>query len=1310
MKKFYKTVLIIIILLSSVLGFSQTSEMVSGQVRDSISNEPISQATVILDGIRKDKKITYYCITDEYGFYLFSGVEPGSYMISAEAEGYYPSNIITIEILFNQTINIDFLLLKIAPILISATPGHREITLEWEHIQYPYSNNFIGGDPNYPLWTIYIGEAKIDGVDMEAGDEIRIVDGNILVGVFTLDQVCTPSNQFGNDLIAFSVFENGVQGYTPGNNFTFVAWDESSNRETTYFEYNFSDPYGDAWTGDVFPIGEGQYSMAELSFCSIPTYSNIYYEDGTLIAEFVWSTSFTDNNVIPGQEYCYYIKQRFPNGQLSLPSNILCATPLSSILGELTGIVSDILFNPIKDALITIDGTTYNTTSGEDGTYLIEDIEPGNYTATASSQGYEPVIHNFTAIAGETSIVDFSLNAFQSHNLVVGYQFVSTRIIPENPDLLSVLEGNLNENLDFVRNSSGQTLRKIGPNWVNGIGDWITTEGYIFRMNAGDQLNFHGGLVACNEPIYLYSGYQFVSYLPCFSMDALEAFSSIVNENLDFIRNSQGQILRKIGPNWINGIGDCNSGEGYLVKMLAADVLIYPSSSLFTCGDPFTDPRNEQIYLSVQIGDQCWMAENLNIGYLIPGNQDMTDNGVIEKYCYAYDNSACDEKGGLYQWDEMMQYKTIQGEQGICPDGWYIPSDEDWKILEGTVDSQYPVGDPVWDIEGWRGFDVGLNLKFISDWFSFGNGTNDFGFSALPGGYRMNDGNYSGYSTSAYFWSSTEKGNDYAWSRALFYSNNDVNRNDYEDIFFYSNDNENPSDYDGLGFSVRCIKNETTVLSGFMTSNLNDNSSGKGYIVEMPTDDVLIYPSSSTFNCGTPFTDPRNEQIYLSVQIGDQCWMAENLNIGDLIPGNQDMSDNGVIEKYCFANDNRACDEKGGLYQWDEMMQYTTIQGEQGICPDGWYIPSDEDWKILEGTVDSQYPVGDPVWDIEGWRGFDVGLNLKFISDWFSFGNGTNDFGFSALPGGYRMNDGNYSGYSTSAYFWSSTEKGNDYAWSRALFYSNNDVNRNDYEDIFFYSNDNKNPQDYNGLGFSVRCIRDESSASLRSMTSNLNDKNSNKLKHLEKQILKTDYFTFNGGNPAESVYTLYIEGLEIGDEIAAFDGDILVGAMKINSQEAFDNDLPVFSTLNSGKGYTPGNPIICKVWNKKENQEYNLTNFTFSNPYGDAWTENVFPSADGEYSLLNFSKSGISDENMRNDISIYPNPTTGIITIGNLARTGKVWSIEITDITGKIVFNSDISDNSSSIKIDLSQLEKGVYFLNLNGKDFNQVNKIVIQ
>jgi len=76
-----------------------------------------------------------------------------------------------------------------------------------------------------------------------------------------------------------------------------------------------------------------------------------------------------------------------------------------------------------------------------------------------------------------------------------------------------------------------------------------------------------------------------------------------------------------------------------------------------------------------------------------------------------------------------------------------------------------------------------------------------------------------------------------------------------------------------------------------------------------------------------------------------------------------------------------------------------------------------------------------------------------------------------------------------------------------------------------------------------------------------------------------SEYFKFNGGNPADPVYSLYVEGLEIGDEVAAFDGDILIGVMKINSQNAFDNDLPVFSTINSGQGYNAGNPINLKVW-----------------------------------------------------------------------------------------------------------------------------------
>ena len=159
--------------------------------------------------------------------------------------------------------------------------------------------------------------------------------------------------------------------------------------------------------------------------------------------------------------------------------------------------------------------------------------------------------------------------------LNTGYQFISSFIEPQDPDMMVVLENILTDNLDFVRNSQGATLRKIGPNWVNGIGDWISIEGYLIKMNLGDELIISGNIIEPNTPISLYTGYQFVSYLIDYEQDATEAFSSILNDNLDFIRNSNGETIRKIGPNWINGIGNCIPGEGYLIKMFADDILIY---------------------------------------------------------------------------------------------------------------------------------------------------------------------------------------------------------------------------------------------------------------------------------------------------------------------------------------------------------------------------------------------------------------------------------------------------------------------------------------------------------------------------------------------------------------------------------------------------------------------------------------------------------------------------------------------------------------------------------------------------------------
>ncbi len=102
--------------------------------------------------------------------------------------------------------------------------------------------------------------------------------------------------------------------------------------------------------------------------------------------------------------------------------------------------------------------------------------------------------------------------------------------------------------------------------------------------------------------------------------------------------------------------------------------------------------------------------------------------------------------------------------------------------------------------------------------------------------------------------------------------------------------------------------------------------------------------------CGQNFEDERNNQSYATIKIGDQCWMQENLNIGTLINSSSNQSDNSIIEKYCFSDNETNCDIYGGLYQWNEAMEYDE-ENIEGICPDGWHIPTYNDWNTLINFV-----------------------------------------------------------------------------------------------------------------------------------------------------------------------------------------------------------------------------------------------------------------------------------------------------------------------------------------------------------------------
>ncbi len=157
------------------------------------------------------------------------------------------------------------------------------------------------------------------------------------------------------------------------------------------------------------------------------------------------------------------------------------------------------------------------------------------------------------------------------------------------------------------------------------------------------------------------------------------------------------------------------------------------------------------------------------------------------------------------------------------------------------------------------------------------------------------------------------------------------------------------------------------------------------------------------------FTDARDGQTYKTAKIGDQTWMAQNLNYR-------------VDSSWCSEGADSNCVKYGRLYRWSSAMALdTSFDGRawagknphQGVCPAGWHLPSDAEWTTLMQTVDT----------------VKAGSSLESVAGW-SDSNATDDYGFSVLPGGYRDADGLFFERGSYAYFWSATEDEDPYtAW-----------------------------------------------------------------------------------------------------------------------------------------------------------------------------------------------------------------------------------------------------------------------------------------
>jgi uncharacterized protein (TIGR02145 family) len=391
------------------------------------------------------------------------------------------------------------------------------------------------------------------------------------------------------------------------------------------------------------------------------------------------------------------------------------------------------------------------------------------------------------------------------------------------------------------------------------------------------------------------------------------------------------------------------------------------------------------------------MKENLKVTYYpngvaIPyidndtewGN--LVDNNTDDAYCN--NNNA-----SFYTWAAAMGDNAISsntnpsGVQGVCPDGWHLPSKVEWEILKAHLTNN-----------GYSGTE-GNSLRATHNWSGF-EGTDNFGFTALKNGYRSPG-------SGIMF---TDEVSEYWWT-SLGYT---TTASDYWLAFpveGFSTGGHSKS----YGFSVRCVKN-------------ND--------------------------CGT--VSDYDGNVYQTITIGTQCWMMKNLNTTHDAEGNS-------ITRLCYNNELDSCAIYGGFYTWNTLMNGAESSdinpsGVQGICPNGWHIPSDDEWKQLEMYLGMSQAQADLT---NQWRGTTEGGKLKKTgTDYWNIPNAgaTNETFFTALGSGfYNNNTLNFNNIKINAFFWTSTESIPDEAIFRALGYNQSNISSVDWD---------------KERGLSLRCVK----------------------------------------------------------------------------------------------------------------------------------------------------------------------------------------------------------------------------------------------
>ncbi|MFA6514633.1 MAG: FISUMP domain-containing protein, partial [Patescibacteria group bacterium] len=307
------------------------------------------------------------------------------------------------------------------------------------------------------------------------------------------------------------------------------------------------------------------------------------------------------------------------------------------------------------------------------------------------------------------------------------------------------------------------------------------------------------------------------------------------------------------------------------------------------------------------IGNYCWTTQNLNVGTQVTGGTTPSDNGVVEKYCYNDDPAYCNTYGGLYSAQEMMKYLSGSGIQGICPDGFHLPTTTE-----------------------------------VSDLIASGSSL----FQGLMGGRYLPGSSYNLQGSYGLYWASPMYNAYYQAGIGAAITNW-------------------ISQADGFN-SVRCVRNPLSCVAGSYNNNGTCSTCPTGswcyasvknfctagtynaYTGKSSADDCLPCDAGYTSLAGSDNINdcaavPPTSCAYL----GSYCWTTQSSNVGTQIAASATPSNNGVVEKYCYLDDPANCNTYGGFYTLNEATNYSTVSGVKGICPSGFHVPSTTEFDDL---------------------------------------------------------------------------------------------------------------------------------------------------------------------------------------------------------------------------------------------------------------------------------------------------------------------------------------------------------------------------